>query len=108
MISSNEARLEVRVVGIEEVKELIKNGYISCIGHQSTADVLSELLERKIETNRVSITLKKDDILIVFQLLERIPEGKVLTREEILKISYKFYTLKIIEEGGNENYSFEL
>lgn len=40
--------------------------------------------------NRTQLKLTKNDILIVFQLGVRIEEGKVLTRDEILQLPYKF------------------
>jgi hypothetical protein len=49
---------------------------ISIVGHQSTADLFSALLNRKVEVNRVSIKLKESDILYVGQYVgPRLEEG---------------------------------
>jgi len=48
--------------------------------------------------NRLSIKLKEDDVLFVFQLLARLPEGKILTAEELETLPYKFYKIQI--QGG--------
>jgi len=99
MLSENEKEYVVHIKEIskEEVKEIIKNGFFSAIGHESTSLLLSEILETKVELNRSAIQLKAGDILIVFQLLKRLPEGKILTKEEISQIPFKFYILKLIE-----------
>ena len=56
---------------------------ISAIGHQSTAQVMSTLLGIEIPVNRIAVKLAEGDEAIVFQVLERLPEGKVLSKEEI-------------------------
>ncbi len=54
------------------------------------------LLGIEIEANRIPIKLSEGDVLIVFQLLERLPEGKVLSEEELKKLKYKFYKVEIL------------
>jgi hypothetical protein len=70
--------IATRPLSTEDVKNLInKFGFISCIGHQDTANVVSNLLGLDIPMNRVSIKLESDDdILIVAQVVGgRLPEG---------------------------------
>lgn len=62
----------------------------SAIGHAATAEVLSGLLDYKVETNRVEVHQQDDEVALVFKLKTRIPEGKVLNREEIEAIGYEF------------------
>lgn len=60
----------------QTIKILNKNDFISAIGHTDTASIVSDLLERPIEANRVSITMDKEDFIIVAQLTGgRLPEG---------------------------------
>ena len=89
--------IHIKEATLEEVKKILNTDLeiISAVGHQSTATVLSELLEREIPANRIPITLTSDDILIVFQLLVRLEEGKVLTKEEIRQLKYKFFVIEI-------------
>jgi hypothetical protein len=89
--------VHIEEVSLERVKEILNTDLevLSAVGHQSTATVLSELLEREIPANRIPITLTPDDILIVFQLLVRLEEGKVLTKEEIKQLKYKFFVIEI-------------
>jgi PIN domain nuclease of toxin-antitoxin system len=94
MIDEKEATLVIREITKEEVKEILKKGFISAVGHQSTAQILSEILDIPIPFNRIQIKLMPSDILIIFQILTRLEEGKVLTKEEISKLPFKFFLIE--------------
>jgi hypothetical protein len=77
--------VEIRRVGLDEVKSLLGSGFVSVVGHPGTASALSKILGMEVPANRVSIQLQPGDTLVVFQLaLGRLPIGKELTEEEIL------------------------
>jgi hypothetical protein len=42
------------------------------------------------------VTLTPNVILIVFQLTGRLPEGKVLTEEELRQLQYKFFVVEVV------------
>lgn len=84
-------------VSLKEAKNLIKNGFKSAVGHQSTCDVLSTLLEVEVPLNRVMYEHKKGEIALIFKLRQRPEEGKILTAEEIEKIGYDFGVIKKIK-----------
>lgn len=49
---------------------------ISCIGHADTASVVSSILGKSVEVNRVSVKLTESDALYVAQVVGgRLPEG---------------------------------
>lgn len=82
---------------LENVKreiELGKNRVLSVIGHQSTADILSELIGITVEVNRINYCQEDNDLAVVFKLRGRPEEGKLLTKAEIEDIGYDFYFLK--------------
>jgi len=62
----------------------------SAIGHQSTAELLSSLLDLPVPNNRIEFMQTTDDLALVFKLNQRPPEGRVLSREEIEEIGYEF------------------
>lgn len=62
----------------------------SAIGHQVTADLLSQLFGFQVEMNRIPYEQQAGDIAIVFKLRGRPEEGKILTREEVDAIGYDF------------------
>jgi Domain of unknown function (DUF1874) len=82
-------------ITLADAKALVKNNETeSSIGHASTADILSELLEIKIQANRIEYLQSVDDVALIFKLKSRIPEGKVLNRTEIEEIGYDFGILR--------------
>ena len=79
---------------IENIKKLLRKGFISAVGHESTAKVLSKILDIEIPVNRVEIKIERGDKLVVFQLLQRLPEGKVLSEEELRQVKYRFLVVE--------------
>jgi hypothetical protein len=63
---------------------------VSAIGHQSTADILTELLGLPVKVNRINYRQEIGDIAIVFKLSGRPEEGKILSRSDIEAIGYSF------------------
>lgn len=75
-------------------KYIVENGFISAIGHEATADIMSDLLDSKIIMNRIQFHQEVGQLAIVFKLNERPPEGEILNREELERIGY---SLKLME-----------
>ena len=96
MLAQSEAVIEVREVSEEEVRELLANTeFISAVGHQSTAELLSRRLGINVEFNRIEIKLEPGDTLIVAQLTQRLPEGAVLSEEELRQIPIRYFIVRI-------------
>uniref|UniRef100_UPI0033900486 STIV orfB116 family protein n=1 Tax=Enterocloster aldenensis TaxID=358742 RepID=UPI0033900486 len=66
----------------------------SAIGHASTAEIMTTLLEADIPVNRQMFTQDVGQRALVFKLSGRPEEGKILTTEEIEAIGYKFQLLE--------------
>ena len=62
----------------------------SAIGHQATAELLSGLLNYPVAVNRMDFRQTVETAALVFKLKGRVPEGKVLSREELEAIGYEF------------------
>lgn len=84
-------------LNLDEAKDLIKEFHSdetksveSAIGHSATAEILSELLEFKVETNRIEFFQRAEDAVLVFKLKRRASEGAVLNQLEIEEIGYEF------------------
>ena len=84
-----------RKISLDEVKKLIADSekVESAIGHERTAQILTELLEREIPVNRVKYE-QANEIAIIFQLRSRPNEGKILSREEIEETGYDFFLVR--------------
>jgi hypothetical protein len=84
-----EVRIVLKRISVEEAKKIMAESvFESAIGHESTAIVLSKLLGIEIPAVRKSIYMKKGDRGIHFFLKERLPEGVVLTREQLETLDY--------------------
>lgn len=98
MLESIPTKVKIEEISLEEVKSLLSTGdFISAVGHEATAHLLTSLLKIDISYNRIPIKLQKGDKLIVFQLLVRLEEGKILTEEDIIReIPFKFLLVEIM------------
>jgi hypothetical protein len=87
-------------ISLGEVKALLKEGFVSAVGHESTAKVLGRLLEVEVPFNRVQISVGEGDVIVSFQFLIRLPEGKVLGNDEVLALyqegKIKFFRVEVI------------
>lgn len=75
-------------------KIIMREGFVSAIGHKSTAQALSDLISVDIPMNRINFKQEVGQKAIVIKLNKRPPEGIILNREEIEKIGY---SLKLME-----------
>ncbi|MFZ8856649.1 MAG: STIV orfB116 family protein [Candidatus Caldarchaeales archaeon] len=89
--------VKIRKASIEEVRQMLSRGFVSAIGHQATATLLSQLLGIEVPFNRVTVKAEPGDILIHFVLRERIPEGKILTLEELQRLPFDFAITEVLE-----------
>jgi hypothetical protein len=85
-----------RIVSPSEARQLLANGFVSAVGHQSTAEIISAVLGIYVPYNRVNIYLEPSDEAICFILKARPPEGRVLSIEEIEQIGYYFVHVKVL------------
>ena len=95
MLKSFPAKVRIEEVSVDEVREILKEGYESILGHEGTAQAVSQILGWEVKTNRVAIKLNEEDLLIVSTILGRLPEGKILNKDEVLEIGIKFYKIKV-------------
>ena len=85
---------ELQDITLQEAQQLVQNNEIlSAIGHQSTADMLTTLLGTTIPMNRIMFEQQEGQKALIFKLLSRPEEGKILTQQEIEQIGYKFQLL---------------
>jgi CRISPR-associated protein Csx16 len=76
-------------ISVGTARELLRDGFLSAIGHQASAQFLTALLGVEVPVNRVAVQLQPGDRAIVLRLKERLPEGKVLTEEEMNSLPFE-------------------
>jgi len=93
-----EATVKFRRINVNEAKEILKReaNVKSVVGHEVTAKLMSELLEREIPFNRETVFFEKGDKGLHFFLKERLPEGKILSKEELEKLRYWLVLSEVI------------
>lgn len=80
-------------IGHEKAAEIATTA-TSAVGHAGTATVLTQILGVEVKMNRLRISVAAGDRILAFQLLKRLPEGKVLTAEELAGLEFE---LRLIE-----------
>jgi hypothetical protein len=87
-----------RTISLQEARDLVQDApeIVSAVGHEATAELLTELFNRKICFNRINFQQAAGQDALVFKLNRRSPEGVVLTKAEIEKIGYQFQLLSRI------------
>lgn len=76
MLERKEYSIAFKPVAVEEVKETLSGGFISYIGHQDLASVLSSMLGVEVPVNRANYKIEPEDIVVVAQYTgPRLPEG---------------------------------
>ncbi|OSS41540.1 DUF1874 domain-containing protein [Desulfurella amilsii] len=97
-ILTNFGLFRYRRITILQAKKILKSStFISAVGHEATAMLLSDLLEAEIKYNRVAIVMQEGDIAVVFHLLTRLEEGQILSISELCSKDYTLGLLKKLE-----------
>jgi hypothetical protein len=65
------------------------NEVTSAIGHEATAQLLGELLQRPVPVNRIAAKLQPGDNALVLRLTQRLPEGRVLDADELAALPHQ-------------------
>lgn len=93
-ILTAEGEYTLRDITLEEAQKLVaENELDSAIGHASTAQIMTTLLDVEVPVNRQMFCQQPGQAALVFKLAGRPEEGKILTVEEIQEIGYKFQLL---------------
>lgn len=79
---------------IEAARTQARQGFTSAIGHEASARLLSLLLDMDVPVNRVSIAMQPGDCALVLRVKERLPEGVVLTADDLARVPWELSLLE--------------
>ncbi|AWK53091.1 hypothetical protein DIC82_13450 [Clostridium beijerinckii] len=97
-IATTNGVYKISDIDVDDAKKLIdENGFISAIGHKSTAEAISDSFNMNIPMSRINFKQKVGQKAVVFKLNKRPPEGSILCREEIEAIGYSFKLMERLE-----------
>lgn len=86
-------------IDIEEARWLVSKEPIeSAIGHPGTAEVFSRLLIHGIEPARTMVVLKEGETALLGSINARLPEGKVLTAEELKNLPIRWVKVTMMKD----------
>lgn len=93
-ILTNAGTYSLQDITLSEARTLVRENELdSAIGHASTAEIMTSLLGVDVPVNRQMFSQEEGQQALVFKLNGRPEEGKILSREEIEQIGYKFQLL---------------
>jgi hypothetical protein len=94
-ILTSDGQYVMETITLDQAKQLVKDAdsLDSAVGHVSTAEILTTLLDINIDVNRQMFEQQVNQTALVFKLNGRPPEGVVLSRDEIETMGYSFKTL---------------
>jgi hypothetical protein len=91
--------VEFSPVNEHEFCKAVNGNPVNAVGHQSTVDLINQLCGSSLKANRINITVDIGDEIYIIVLTTRLEEGKVLSKEEIMKMyqegKVKFIKVKI-------------
>jgi hypothetical protein len=77
-----------------EVRRRIAAGFTSAIGHEASAAFLSAVLGIEVPARRVSVAMEPGDQALVLRLMQRLPEGNVLSETDLAAVPYELAWLE--------------
>ena len=79
---------------VEAKKEMRKNDWISAVGHENTANVLTALLGCEVKFSRMNLTLRPGDSVLCIIPNFRASESREFSREEVEAAGYRCFLIK--------------
>ncbi|MBI5758603.1 MAG: DUF1874 domain-containing protein [Planctomycetales bacterium] len=76
-------------ITVERAREILRHGFVSAIGHPTSAQFLTAQLGVDVLVNRITVELQTGDHAVVLRLKGRLPEGKVLTGDEMQALPFE-------------------
>lgn len=86
-------------ISVERAREILADGnFISAIGHESTAQIISTVLGMEVPMNRVNASFDNvGDLAVCFKLNSRPKEGSILSLEDLVEIGFSWKLLERLE-----------
>ena len=78
---------------VEQARGVLAGGFESAVGHAATAQFLSQHLRLDVPVDRTTVNMEPGDRALVLRLKERLPEGKVLSEDDMRGIGFELGVL---------------
>lgn len=87
-------------ISVEQARQLLLDGFTSAVGHSGAAQFFTRLLGVDVPVCRISAQMKPGDRALVLRLKERLPEGTVLTEEQMRAFPFELALLTHLDSGN--------
>lgn len=84
-------------ISVESAAELLVDGFVSAIGHATTAELLGELLGHDIGYQRIQVKMEAGDRAVIFRLMKRVAPQDISSKLALEKIGYELAVMERIE-----------
>ncbi len=78
----------------DEARRRLADGFVSAVGHEASARLLSDLLGVVVAARRVEIAMAPGDAALILRITTRLEEGKVLSAAEIAAVPHELSWLE--------------
>ena len=91
--------IDLRRISLDDARKIVKElPFISAVGHDGTAKLLSEILEVDIPCERRTVYMRSGDMGLHFFLKKRLPEGVILTKDDLEDLPYWLVLSIVLQE----------
>lgn len=101
MLSNPNGVFKYQRISLEQARQLVQGSFVSAVGHQATAELMSNLLSINVPFNRIQIQVQQGDSILVCQILVRLEEGKILQLNEMMELYNQgkicFYIVEVVQ-----------
>jgi len=73
----------VREISLAQARDILQDSFVSAVGHEVTAEILSALLDRQVEFNRINLVLQPGDEVLCIIPKFRAEQAREFTKEEV-------------------------
>ena len=84
-------------ISLDEAKSILKDGFVSAVGHKGIADFLTKLFGRPVSYNGIEVRMKRGDVAVVYKIAQRLPPMQELNADDLEKIPYVLGLLSRVE-----------
>ncbi len=89
-VLTNFGSYEYKECTVDDLKKILRNNeFISAVGHEETATLLTRLLDVHIPYNRIVVHQEAGDIFIVIKPKARLEINKIYSETDIENIGYE-------------------